>query len=84
MLPCSCSPGLNTEDFQSSRLEEPSSQGKDLNFRNRGSAPPKPGQTAGVPAWDVRYGGTATSHGSCFSAVMLLCSANLFHSPAQE
>lgn len=73
MLPCSCSPGLNAADFWLFRLEEPGSQGKDFNFRNRGSAPPKPCQTAGVPAWDVCYGGTAASHGSCFSAVMLLC-----------
>lgn len=72
MLPCSCSPGLSTEDFWSFRPEELGSQGKDLNFRNRSSAPPKPGQTAGVPAWDVRYGGTPASHGHCFSAVMLL------------
>lgn len=38
MLPCSCSPGLNTADFWLFRLEEPGSQGKDFNFRNRGSA----------------------------------------------
>lgn len=72
MLPCSCSPGLSAEDFWSFRLEELGSQGKYMNFRNRGSAPPKPGQTAGVPAWYVCYGGTAASHGHCFSAVMLL------------
>jgi len=72
VLPCSCSPGLNTEDSRSFGLQEPGSQGKDLNFRNIGSAPPKPGQTAGIPNWDVRFGGRAASHGSCFGAVMLL------------